>query len=488
MRSQLSGTPLASAVAAGLMTPADKATVTNNRIGMVNLLDYGADPTGANDVSAALAAAQAALPSGGVIFCPPGTYKLAAAFTVTTAGITLLGASRNNTAFVTSSATADIFVVNQWFVAFENLTLSTSVAKTAGYAINAPSGYQYCRVVHCQITGTSALTHFNGIAMGNGLMEIDDVEMRFFTNWGVNVSGQSDHRINRLLTDNAVQAVSGILVTQTASLLLSNCNIIHSGNALDVSPAGTNTIPSIKGVNLFFDTSTNGIRLNPGSGFIYRSEFTNTWCSSHSNAGVLFAGANIDGISFENCEFYGNALGLRTDVAPAGDWCLVNSRVAGNSTAGISLIGGASHFGQIIACDIGPQAAFGANGTGILVAAGTYKGLRVDGTKCLGNTTNLNLGAVTLATGDGPNFGMTNSPGINPKGAVTTPSVPASTTVVTNTTGFRVTAYLKGGTITAISVNGVATGLAVATPIMLDPGGTIAVTYSVAFTWVWVAS
>jgi hypothetical protein len=40
----------------------------------VNVLDFGADPTGTNDSTTAIASAAAALPSGGVIYFPAGTY------------------------------------------------------------------------------------------------------------------------------------------------------------------------------------------------------------------------------------------------------------------------------------------------------------------------------------------------------------------------------------------------------------------------------
>lgn len=68
--------------------------------------------------------------------------------------------------------------------------------------------------------------------------------------------------------------------------------------------------------------------------------------------------------------------------------------------------------------------------------------------------------------------------------AVTTPAVPASTTVVTNTTGQWVDAAITGGTMTNVSVNGVTAG-AGAGNYALPPGGTIAMTYSVAPTWAW---
>lgn len=68
--------------------------------------------------------------------------------------------------------------------------------------------------------------------------------------------------------------------------------------------------------------------------------------------------------------------------------------------------------------------------------------------------------------------------------AVATPSVPASTTPVTNNTGQQVDVAIVGGTMTNVSVNGVTVG-AGAGNYALPPGGTISMTYTVAPTWTW---
>lgn len=70
---------------------------------------------------------------------------------------------------------------------------------------------------------------------------------------------------------------------------------------------------------------------------------------------------------------------------------------------------------------------------------------------------------------------------------VVTPAMPGSGVVLTNNTGYAVTAYITGGTVTIISVSGVFTNIT-SGPVRLEPGNTIAITYSVAPTWVWVPS
>ena len=82
--------------------------------------------------------------------------------------------------------------------------------------------------------------------------------------------------------------------------------------------------------------------------------------------------------------------------------------------------------------------------------------------------------------------------GYNPQGFNTaTPAVPASGTAQQNTNPYPVIVYLYGGTVTAITINGktvfsTTTGLALAGQgFYLSPGDSIAVTYSIAPTWIW---
>jgi hypothetical protein len=69
-------------------------------------------------------------------------------------------------------------------------------------------------------------------------------------------------------------------------------------------------------------------------------------------------------------------------------------------------------------------------------------------------------------------------------GTVATPAVPASTVVQQNTYGFPVNALIVGGTVTVVTVNGIQVGSGDGTYV-IPVGGTIAITYSVAPTWLW---
>jgi hypothetical protein len=69
--------------------------------------------------------------------------------------------------------------------------------------------------------------------------------------------------------------------------------------------------------------------------------------------------------------------------------------------------------------------------------------------------------------------------------AVSTPTLPASTVAATNTSGQYVAVGISGGTVTAVTVNGVQVASGTGVNVSLPPGGTISVTYSVAPTWTW---
>jgi hypothetical protein len=111
---------------------------------------------------------------------------------------------------------------------------------------------------------------------------------------------------------------------------------------------------------------------------------------------------------------------------------------------------------------------------------------------------------ITIPAGDGvvvPPTTFINPPTLpgvvtNPP-TVTTPSVPATTVTTTNTTGVDVIVYLLSGgaAVTAITVNGTATGLQLTTAatsgatVYLPAGQTISWTgATTAPTWVWLAA
>lgn len=119
----------------------------------VNVLDFGADPTGATDSTTAIlnavAAVVASSTASGIVYFPPGAYI---ANTTGSSGISVtvpirfIGAGQFITSISFNDSTHTIFYVRQWYVTFEQLTLTspttTVAAASNGQALNALTGNQ----------------------------------------------------------------------------------------------------------------------------------------------------------------------------------------------------------------------------------------------------------------------------------------------------------------------------------------------------------
>lgn len=493
--------------AAGSLSALDKKKLDNVWRDVVT--DGGLDPTGASNNTVLLQALHDALPAtGGVLFFPVGTYRFDAVVNVTKDGVYFLGQGRRTVKLCTTSATANMFDVTGDAALFEGLRFSTMVSgvadnaalRTAGYAVNFTSSSDSSGMRKCDI-----LFQWSGIHSSGSLHFFDDMNIREYGANAINgacilVDGTGDRYVTRLTTDNGSNPTgfAGIRVNECASLVISDSNIIHAGTCLALEPATGKTVPSVEVTNTFFDTSVIGMAITPaGTGSVLRCKFTNCWFGTHSTAGVVMNGTQWDGITFSNCDFYAvgpTGIGISCPTG-GGKWEVVDSRFSGFVTA-ISLTASAAHFPLIENCTIGPQSAFGLNTTGINVAAGTYKGLIISGCAVVNNTTNLTLGAVTVAAGEASFYRIIDNAGINPRGTVTTPGFPASTVALTNTTGFRVQAFVKHGTTTPTVINKNGVAITALLPVAggfyslnMDPGDTVTYTWATTTpTWIWVAN
>lgn len=355
-----------------------------------DVVAYGADPTGVADSRAAIVAAIAAIPVGGIVWFPTGTYKVSSTITITTPHVRFCGQSRTDSVInYTGGVATDCFVCNQWYQGFENLTFTCAAnTKTAGYAINMADTYDYNYVWRCDFTN-----HWGGVLMAGHLCYIDDVQFRTFSNAAANgnwilLTASHDRWISKVVGDNGTNLAgfAGVRVVQTASLLMRDCSLIHGTNAMSIEPTVGLTVPSIEVINTFFDTSTNGLSVT-GAGTPARSKFTNCWFCSHTADGVIFNNANTQGFTFVNCDFYGNgANGI--NAAAVSEWGVFDSRIAGNTTTGIRTTASASNSFIIQGNTIGPSGVFGANGLGINIQAGTYGPYKIrDNVGLSGNTT-----------------------------------------------------------------------------------------------------
>lgn len=399
--------------------------------------DGGADPTGIVDSTAIWQTINDSMPNGGLIFVPQGNYKIAGTVNITSSNLRIVGTNRRASIIEASSATGDMFNISGDAVMFENLRFSTTgsnaALRTANFALNFTSASDSSGVRACDI-----LFQWSAIHSSGGLQFFDDVNIR---EYGANapngacilVDGLGDRYIHRLTTDNGSNPTgfAGVRVTECSSLEISDSNIIHATIGLALEPATGKTVPSIEAVNCFFDSGVKGMAITPaGTGSVFRSKFTGCWFGSNSTAGVEMNGLQWDGITFENCDFYQSVNGISCPTG-GGKWAVADSRFAQNSTAAINVTASAGHKFLIYANDIGPQAAFTANGTGILIAAGTYGSYAYEGNNVSGNTTAGISDLGSVATTDQKRRG--GNLGSLLKGPIASLAAPQATVSTTNT-------------------------------------------------------
>lgn len=394
--------PISTAMQTALNLKAPKIKVDNIWKDIVT--DYGADPTGSVDCTSLInAAINTDLAAGGVLYFPIGSYKISSAITITVPNIRIIGAGRRASIINTTSATANMFNLSAACIGFENIRLSCANAglRTAGFAVTMTTGFdnQYLQNV-------DILFQWSGVQMSGSLQWMHDVNIR---ETGVNaingaavlIDNLGDKYIHRLGTDGTVPAAgfAGIRVTKTSSLVMSDCNLIHSGNAMEISPPTGNVVPSVLVANSFFDTSVNGLVISStGTGTIQRCHFINCWFSTMTATGITLSATNIQGVDFVNCDIHQNATHGLDSTTTAGDWSLTGCRFSGNTTTGIRTASSTGTSFQIQDCFIGNGSGFGANGLGINVQAGSYGAYSITNNRGLeSNTTKgiTDLGIVT---------------------------------------------------------------------------------------------
>lgn len=524
--------PAASVSAAGSMSAIDKSKldnlwvdVTANTIALVLVAN-----TGAQNITA-LNAILSGAPNGSTIYFPPGTYLFNAAWTMPNKMFSFLGRGSNRagspaTAFTelrwNANVGASLIVLpgsgNGWYTTFRNLTFTTTVDQTVGTLVDANGNvginFDECAVQSAGGFFNDVLTYGGGAGSNSGnSTSINGCNVQGFKGNGVlvNAAGSS-----LAITDSVIQgqwgttaqaATSCIRGKWVGALQVLGCDVLGGTNnvLLDPTAASSEVCASVQFTNTYFDSSFGSSFKVAGTGATVRGKFDT--CTFTTNAGgtafsaIELAGTNVyaaggQDLAFVNCNIY-NTFGttgatngvLITNVA---DVSFTNCKVAGWAT-GYNITPMASNKTnvQIIGGTVGPSGGYGANTLGFNIVAGAYKGLQIRGVNAINNTTNLTLGAVTVNAGEGSLFAITDCPGINPKGSVTTPGVPTAGTTVTNTTGFRVLTVSKNGATApaGIVINGVATTAGLINEqnfITLEPGGTIAFTTTTVGSWVWV--
>jgi len=360
-----------------------------------DIMNFGATGDGTTDDTAAIqsainaAATSATGHGGGIVYFPPGNYKVSSTLQITAGGIHLLGPGPSATQLIGANASADIVNFsgtsdNPIFGnSIRDMTISSTVSRTGGSGINVAYAQSLL------IDFVDFFQQFVGISLGVGtaVIYVSNIYILSTSSVGLLVEGGNDQYISNLVANNQ-GALACVRIRDTGAVFMSNCDLLGARNGLLIDPVAE--AGQGQGVlfcsfdSVYCDSNGQyGVQLNPQSGPGIRSlTFTSCWTASARLDGFLAGGtAGCDGIHLIGHRSFNNSHhGLRVG-ANNFNFAADSSDFSGNGQAGSNVydgihIHGGTRFWQTRNCKSGP--AFGFGGTqryGIAVEpgyAGTY--------------------------------------------------------------------------------------------------------------------
>jgi hypothetical protein len=407
---QTAGLNAATQALKGLMSNTDKTKLDNlgSGSGVYSVINFGI--TTANSAATNLSAwntLMGSIPDNATVSFPPSAspYQFSGTLAIPSGKhLRVTGSSNQKSIIATTSATADIFSVGDWYNEFNGLKFTSTVPRTAGAAITSGNNVAV-NVYNCDFDAQwDGIVYTGGVNAGN-LAVVSNCGFTATLNRGIVLDGTNANTIiEKVVMDGTLaQQNVGLELLQCGSVLVSNSDFIRAVNNLRFNPATPNGVFSAYFVNVFFDTSSAASVLFTGTGNVQRVKFTNCWFSG-SVTGCEFASTAATlptAIDFINCDIFGNsARGIYAHGVQ--DFTVTNCRIAGNTTAGVETVastGSVTKF-NLANNSICPTAGFGANGIGILINAGTYGGYAIKNNDLRSNTTNNLTDSGTVATTD----------------------------------------------------------------------------------------
>lgn len=464
-----------------------------------NVLDYGADATGATDSTPAIQQALDAcrVAGGGTVFFPLGTYSVITALrtggfannacALMPGGDTVLRGQGRGASIIRLangspgcsgllSNNAAIFSpwnVSQEQVTFVDLTIDGNAGNNGADTINGvfiwrQRNWKFHRVQikDCRGTANSGGAAETFMFYGNGSSELSFVDCD-----GIQTTGS---------VSNAFVANGCTMVDYV------DCRAIGIGAGAAI-----------------------GYGFNVGTSAAGSRQVTYTNCKAYlcGQQGYHVDASNVQNVTYTACV----AGGLASDIVSGQQFPFTQSQSLGNggsgwvctvAAVGIKLVGCISDNNGAHGYDLRAGQFYLDNCSGRNNAAG--QGLvfsntptaRVSGGDYSNNLIGIRFGAVA----DTANVRITGGPRLSgnattaiqvnatnyaaPPANVAAPAVPASTVALTSPFGLDARVYVNGGTVTAVALDGVATGQ-IAGAFIVPAGGTITLTYTVAPTWTW---
>lgn len=449
--------------------------------GPVSLKQFGCKIDNGTDDTTAFQNAVTAM-ANGELYHPGGTCVISGVNI--SSSIKIIGAGQKSSVIKTNSATADVLNVTVAGVLIEKLWFDSSVTRTAGAFVRFQSGcsqvvlrdfYMTNYFVGIRDTSSAASRIQDGYMFGPPAVPGAGSA-------GILVDGGNDTYINQVTMDApaAAQPQAGIQVTQTGALNITDCDIIHHTADLLINPGNNQSVASVYAVNSYFDTAVRGVSIAPtGNGVVVRLHFIGCWTSSHTDSGFVVQSSSsgvLDGIEITNHHAIlctGSGVLLNSGTTNPSSVTILGGDFCGNGQDGIAIGAGVVNF-SIIGAHCGAYAGQSGNGQwGILIAAGASNQYVIQGCHLLGNTS----GTISDG-GTGSTKFIENNIGVT--GVQTVPTVGASPWTYTNPTARHQTAYINGGTVSIVSVNGSNVFTQTNCTVRIPPGQSMTITYSIA--------
>lgn len=377
----------------------------------LNVKNFGATGDGVtNDTTAINNALTAA--SGKSLLFPCGTYLVSSinAIPISTA---LIGEAFQCAIIKTNSATLDVITISTGYVTIDNLSIQSSVTRSAGSYININNVNGWVRV-----SNFSLQAPFIGINIGTSstVIFIDHGEILnavAATGNSIIISGGNPVKISKVIMNNSAGArpFSHIQIpVSPGEITLDNIEAINAINNLYIAPGNGQTVTSLKSINSWFDHAGNyNMIVTPtGTGVFQRSSFVGSWFGTSGIANINLDGTGtkvIDGITFTDNDYLDSPFGLAAAGPGVKNLQVTGGKFAGLTTSAIQLDGITS--ASINDARIGQSAGFGVNLVGITLLNAT------DNISIGGNDLRANTTAVTN-TASGTNIIFNCNLGYNP--------------------------------------------------------------------------
>lgn len=304
----------------------------------VNVLDFGADPTGVADSTSAFVNAMASLPTyGGTVWVPIGDYKITK-FAIK-AGTVIIGESKVATNIFPYNASGEYAIaLNDISNRLENLTVDGSNSNGYGLRIEGVKTKSVQHVIIRDFTNTTASLDGVGVLLtGTYAASLRDCEI---TANNVNVLMRGGE-VNEVIFDNCTiefSAAEGVIIDDGIGIKFANCSFGHHGGSPWVGTA----------ISVTDATATISIDTCWFEYTLYSLKFAGAHCVATNNhsAGAWYFTAGLATVTDTDLYGYGSEI-----TVPIGSTAIVSVMNNRNASLGISPYldeaGGLRRIGQL---------------------------------------------------------------------------------------------------------------------------------------------